>query len=108
MYILPCDIHGSMKMVVLLFYEDESLLHQLMEHLQTKYEGSDPDYEASWTVGQSVIVRYTQDEQFYRAKITDVVDEGIKVRNNNCSPCYFSLQSYLIMVANRAAHQYYI
>ena len=59
---------------------DESLLHQLMEHLKVTYTDSVPEpKDTEWTVGQIVIAKYHQDEEYYRGKITKIDEKGIQV-----------------------------
>ena len=61
---------------VMFLLPDDSLLQQLMEHLQKHYADTPPDTDACWEVGQAVICRYTLDDQFYRAQVTKIASDS--------------------------------
>ena len=58
---------------------DDSLLDQLMNHLQKIHENSSPNYDAMYYPGRPVVCQYSADDRFYRAVVEEVQDDGIKV-----------------------------
>ena len=65
---------------------DESLLAQLVDYLQKYYKDSTHNPDATYSVGQAVIV-LDRDENYYRAHIQDITDKGFKVwawRHEEC------------------------
>ena len=61
---------------------DESLLGQLMDHLQKVHENSTPDFKATYYPGRPVICLFS-DECFYRAVVEEVHDDGIQVSQSH-------------------------
>ncbi len=65
--------------LVCLIVVDDSLLESLMTYLQEHYKDSQPDPSATFRVGQPVIALYDDDKQYYRAVVTDIVGDQLKV-----------------------------
>ncbi|CAH1798876.1 unnamed protein product [Owenia fusiformis] len=60
---------------------DDSILDQLMNHLQDMYNTSEIDYDITipWQIGQACVARFTDDQSWYRAKITNVFEDAVQV-----------------------------
>ena len=62
------------------FIADDSLLQQLMDYLQTVYDGSEPEPDnATWRVGQAVVAQFKEDDRWYRGAVKQINEKGIQV-----------------------------
>lgn len=64
-------------------FTEDSLLGQLMTHLERTYDGTQPEGAGSkWRTGQPVVARSRDDDTYYRAKILASTPRGYNVTTN--------------------------
>ncbi len=52
-----------------------------MKYLQDRFRGTAPPSDHKWQVGEAVVAQYSDDNKYYRARITEKTPIGYKVRD---------------------------